>query len=62
MDEGGASGESGSGSSAVQFGREEDPFGLDQFVDTVAAWRPAAGEIGSGSSSCSGGDAGDLNK
>ena len=37
MDEGGEGGDSGSVSRAgpVQFEKEEDPFGLDQFLDTA---------------------------
>ena len=62
MDEEGASGDSGSASTtgAVQF-EAPDPFCLDQFSDTAAAWRVTTGGIGSGSSSCSGGDGGDMN-
>ena len=60
MDEGGEAGEPG----PVQFEREEDPFDLDQFLNTVA-WRAStSGGIGSGSSSQlsgSGGDGGDMN-
>ena len=59
MDDEGPSGDSGSGSRVGQFG--EVPFGLDQFLDTAAAWRATSGGIGSGSSSCSGGDGGDMN-
>ena len=59
MDEGEASGESASAREGpVQFEREEDPFGLNQFLDTVG-WRAAS--AGSGSSSCSGGDGVDMN-
>ena len=59
MDEEGVSGDSGSGSTAGHI--VEDPFGLDQFLDPAAAWRATTGGIGSGSSSCSGGDGGDMN-
>ena len=62
MDEGGASGESGTGlrEGPVQLEREEDPFDLDQFLETAAGWRSTSGEFGSGSS-CSGGDGVDMN-
>ena len=44
----------------VHLEREEDPFDLDQFLDTVA-WRAStSGGIGSSSTSTSG-DGGDMN-